>query len=296
MIFTPKPCRTRWEAPLVCGWVVLIDLLLLYWALRRPIGLVTFLLATLFVLSLPALGYWLYRTWAAFSLEYWVDRNAVVVRWANVRQTIPLQAVEQIVRGDVQDLGRPNLRHWPAPYLRSTRAVGMANVLMLATAPLAKCLVLTTQTAGFALSPRDPEGFLESLQRRSAMGPAQDVAMVLRRTSYAKRLFAGDRVGPALLGLGLLGVLLLVGLLMVNFSSLPSTIVVEGLRDGAPTLIRSRSELVLLPVMGFLAWLINGIWGLWMAAHKQPTGAYMLWGGAIVVQICSLLALVSLIR
>jgi hypothetical protein len=43
-----------------------------------------------------------------------------------------------------------------------------------------------------------------------------------------------------------------------------------------------------------LAWLINGLWGIWMAAHQQPTGAYLLWGGALIVQACSLLALHSL--
>jgi hypothetical protein len=59
--------------------------------------------------------------------------------------------------------------------------------------------------------------------------------------------------------------------------------------------VRNKSALFLLPGIGLLAWLANGLWGMWMAHRKQLIGAYMLWGGAIIVQICSLLALKSLL-
>ena len=77
--------------------------------------------------------------------------------------------------------------------------------------------------------------------------------------------------------------------------SLPDVMTVRYTADGLPEQIREKTTLFLLPVIGLLAWLINGVWGLIMSARNQQSGAYLLWGGAIIVQICSFLALVSLI-
>ena len=49
-----------------------------------------------------------------------------------------------------------------------------------------------------------------------------------------------------------------------------------------------------ISAIGLMTWLINGLWGLWMAFRQQRTGAYMLWGGTLIVQICSYMALTSL--
>jgi hypothetical protein len=51
------------------------------------------------VISIPVLIHLLYRTWAAFTLEYWVDRNAITLRWAHLHQVIPTQSVRAISQG-----------------------------------------------------------------------------------------------------------------------------------------------------------------------------------------------------
>jgi hypothetical protein len=61
-----------------------------------------------------------------------------------------------------------------------------------------------------------------------------------------------------------------------------------------PDVVREKTALFLLPAIGLMTWLINGVWGLWMAFQQQRTGAYMLWGGALIVQFCSYMALTSL--
>ena len=94
---------------------------------------------------------------------------------------------------------------------------------------------------------------------------------------------------------GLIGVLVLVGVLMVNFPSLPETLALQYNSEGIPMAIRSKSALFVLPIIGFLAWFVNGVGGMLMAVRNQPTGAYLLWGGAVLVQVCSLLALISII-
>ncbi len=141
MIFKPAPCETRWEGVAVCFWIVLIDLLLLVWTWRRPIDWLKYVLILLVLAGLPLLIHLAYRTWLAFMLEYWVDRDVITLRRANVRYVVPLQTVQRVIRGGVTSLQRANLLNWPAPYARQTRALGLVNVTMVANAASARLSV-----------------------------------------------------------------------------------------------------------------------------------------------------------
>lgn len=295
MVFRPIPDRTRWEGLVVCVWVILLDLLMLLWSIRRPVDWIKFGLLFLVFLSIPFLVYWGYRAWAAFTLEYWVDRNAVTLRWANVSQVIPLPAITQIGREGAWDLQEQGGQHWPAPYLRPGRTDHAAMLYLAASRPIDHCLIVETDECLFALSPQDPDGFVDAVQARYEMGPAQMLHIEMRRTAYRERFFGTAKLGLGLIGVGLIGVLVLVGVLMVNFPSLPDVLGFQYNSDGIPLAVRSKSALFLLPIIGFLTWFVNAVGGILMSSRRQPTGAYMLWGGTIVVQICSLLAMISII-
>jgi hypothetical protein len=294
MTFRPWQCRTRWEGVIVAFWIILIDLLLLIWMDRRPIDWLKFALIMVAVGTLPLLGYVLFRTWAAFSLEYWIDRNAVTVHWASFRQVIPLQSVTRIIYGGLTSVTPIPWTQWPAPYLGETRALGLPNIQMLATRPLEECLLLDTGTTVFALSPRAADEFLDALQARYRLGPVATPALARMRSTAWQRLFGQEQLGPILLACGLVGTLLLFGILMVRFPNLPDVMAFHYNSQGLPDVVREKTALFLLPAIGLMAWLINGVWGLWMAFRQERTGAYMLWGGTLVVQICSYMALTSL--
>ena len=295
MSFRPWACRTRWEGLIVAFWIILIDLLLLIWMGRRPIDWLKFALILVSVGSLPVWGYVLFRTWAAFSLEYWIDRNAVTVYWATFRQVIPLQSVRRVIRGGLPSTTPLSWRQWPAPYIGPTSALGVNNVQMLATRPLEECLLLDTGETVFALSPTFEEQFLDALQARYRLGPVATPALARVRSTVWQRIFGQDKLGPILLLCGLAGTLFLFGILMVRFPNLPDALTCHYNSQGLPDSVREKTALFLLPAIGLMAWLINGVWGVWMAFRQQRTGAYMLWGGALIVQICSYMALTSLI-
>lgn len=296
MRFDPLPCRTRWEGLTVAFWILLIDLLLLIWMGRRPIDWVKFAMVLMAVGSLPLLGYLLFRTWTLFTLSYGVDRDGITVEWGAMRQVIPMQSVKRIVRGGLPSLSRPKWYEWPGPYVRHTHAFGLPNIQMLCTRPLEECLLLDTGETVFALSPRDADAFLEALQSHYRLGPLVRLSLERVRSSFWRRLFGEDRVGPILLGSGLGGVLLLFGLLMVQFPNLPDALAFHYNSEGLPDVVREKHALFLLPVIALMTWLINGLWGLWMAFHEQRTGAYMLWSGTLIVQVCSYMALTTLIN
>lgn len=295
MVFRATPCRTRWEGVAVALWIVLLDFLFVVWAIRRPADPLKFVLVVLMVASIPLLVHIVYRTWSAFTLEYWVDRNAVTLHWANMRQTIPMQDLQQIVEGRAVAAGRSGLLQWPAPYLRSLTVPGMGWVQLCATQPPAQCLFLETGDGLFALSPAEPQHFLATVQERYRMGPAQHLRHERKRLSIWNRMIPLDGIGVWLLGLGLLGVLMLFGVLLISFPNLPDVLTVRYNSAGVPEEIREKAALFRLPVIGMLAWIGNGLLGFWLIARQQPTAAYMLWGGAIMVQVASLFALISLI-
>ena len=83
MVFSPPTTRIQWESLIICIWIVVIDGLLLLWAIRRPVDRLKFALIFVILAGIPLLLHLAYRTWAALTLEYWVDRNAVTIRWAN---------------------------------------------------------------------------------------------------------------------------------------------------------------------------------------------------------------------
>lgn len=295
MVFKPARCRTRWEGVAVTVWLVLTDFLLVIWMSRRPIDSIKFALIVLIVLSVPLILHLAYRTWAAFTLDYWLDRNAITVKWASSRQIIPLDDVQRIIRSGVDSLGGSGLLEWPAPYLGgSGRALGLLNIVMLATRPLSECLLLETGDTVYALSPADEDGFLTAMQVRHKLGPVTEVQAVAVRSSLWDRTAGADPMGALLVGAGLAGMLVLFGFLMLGFQDLPDALAFHYNASGQPDVVREKGALFLLPSIGLLAWLANGVWGVWMAARGHRAGAYMLWGGAIIVQVFSFLALYSL--
>ena len=114
MVFKPLADRTRWEGVVACCWLALFDLLLVVWALRRPVDWLKFLFVFLAVISLPLLAYWAYRTWAAFTLRYTVEREGLTVE-VPATEDLGLPLVEEdrrvvghgvdLHRGDFPDIG-----------------------------------------------------------------------------------------------------------------------------------------------------------------------------------------------
>jgi hypothetical protein len=156
-------------------------------------------------------------------------------------------------------------------------------------------VLFDTDAGTYALSPADPEAMIAAVQERYMMGPSQVLAPARLRAGRLTRLLPADPLGVWLLTGGLLGVLILFGVLMISFPNLPDVLTVRYNSAGLPEEIGEKGALYRLPGIGLLAWLINGAAGLVLMARRQVTAAYMLWSGAVVVQIFSLLALVSLI-
>lgn len=294
MVFRPVDAPSRWEGVAVAIWIVLVQILLLTWIHSRQNDWIRFALFFLFIASVPLLLYVLYRTWVAFSLEYWIDRNAITVRWADVSQIIPLAQIRQVLVGQDELAAQTWPLDWPARYVHHPRDHETGHLAMMASLPPSRCVILDVGEHAFALSPAEPEAFMEAVRERVVMGPATDAQRITRRSLDPVHLFNADRLGLTLLIAGFVGSVLLFGFLMVRFPSLPDVMTVRYSAQGIPEQVRAKGALFLLPAIGLVAWLINGVWGLVMAFRRQLLGAWLLWGGTLVVQLCALLALAGL--
>lgn len=294
MVFRPAPDRSRWEGLAVACWVVLIDVALLVWLLRRPADATSFVLFFFMLLSLPLLLHLLYRTWGAFSLEYWLDRNAVRIRWAATCVVIPLSAIEQIVTDGDPAVTR-SLRYWPGPFVRPLPAGDGFTGELFASRPPGESIWLQTADAFFAISPAESAGFVDALQELHRLGPSHPLTPSREEPMVCVVASWQDRLSRWLLLAGVGGVCLLFASLLFAYPALPDRMIFHYDAAGLPDSIRPKSALFLLPAIGLIAFLVNGLVGVWMACRRQRTGAYLLWGGTISVQLLSLLALFSLI-
>ena len=297
MTFKPFVRHDRWYALLVILGLIALDVLAVWLGLGRPVDGLSFLLGLWVLISLLLLAYLAYRIAAAFTLEYWVDRDAVTVVWGPTRQIVPIGQIRRIQRG-VANQATAHARpwHWPCPDRRRVHCAGLGMVNAYATRPLSEQLILVTDEDSYGISPADPEGFLTALQARYALGAARPRSVELVRPPLWTWPLWHDRGALLLVGLGLLGVLVLFGALCFRFPFLSSDIPLHFDVSGLPDRIAPKAGLFALPIIGLVTWVFNLATGIlvYRGAHRQ--GAYLLWGGAVIVQGIAGLALFNLMR
>lgn len=298
MEFSSAVTRAKWDAIIVGSWLALTTLLLLRWADIRTTDWLRFVLISL-VLLLGVLTFLtFYGAWGLLTLSYQVDRNAIRVRCRRTEFVIPLSNVKRVIKSEQALQYKQEWWRWPALYMRTERRKDGRFLTMLATRPLQECILIDTGPILYALSPTSSEQFLSTLQENFRIGPIGVVPDNdnLVHTFDLQLLLSVDPAAQRVLLAGLTGVLLLFMLLLIRYPFLPETMAVRFDRSGVPELVRDKSGLFLLPMIGLICWIMNGLWGIWMAARNQVTGAYLLWSGAVLVQVCLFFALLSLVR
>jgi Domain of unknown function (DUF1648)/Bacterial PH domain len=297
MTFKPLSCRDRWYGVIAVLGLILVDALMVWAILHRPVDGLSFLLALWVFASLLIIMYVGYRIAGAFTLEYWVDRDAVTLVWGPTRQTVPVWQIQRVVIGSGSaQVPRAQPWHWPYPNRRRAACDGLGVVNSYATRPLDQQLILVTAGESFGVSPADPGGFIKALQERFALGVGRPLPAELRRPPVWTWPLWRDQVALVLIGAGLLGVLLMFGALCFRFPALSSNLPLHFDASGIPDRIVPKSALFVLPIIGLIAWVFNLVAGIWLYRRVQRGAGYLLWGGAVAVQLVAGLGLFNLMR
>ncbi len=311
MIFKPTPFPDGKRALIATGLLIALDLLLALIALLIPVGTWPFLLLVAVILLWVPIGYVAWRAWACLSLSYQIDRNAVTLSWGPIHQIIPLGAIQELRLGEAvtamqagrKEVHGPNGQidapargmadRWPTleRYVAYGTEVGTRRrsdglrIYSLATQPWPEQLVIMTAVEAYGISPDNSDRFLESLAQHHQLGPTHRVAQERHWPRIVRSPLWQDRILLALLIAGFAGFLLLLGVAMTRFTSLPFALPQWDNLD--------RRMIFIFPAFGFAVWAIDGIWGL-LVYRRHRVAAGLLWAGALVAQAAALIALMSI--
>jgi len=270
--------------------IIMVDFGLVWLAVDRAtstgaINIGTFIigLAVLFSLGLLGLmGYWIY---GLARSRYLLDRNALIIQWGPMEQTIPTGQIERVLTGDEIE-GRIRLYGgiWPGHHVGYGEVTGAGPALFYGTVPPRQQIYVVTPGLTYGVSPADHEEFLESLHKRLEMGPTQIVEQSSKRPGVLNWAIWQDGLGLTLLAAGLLAILALIGLLCHQFPTLPLLVPIHFDAAGNPDRLVPRGQSFIIPLIGLLTLLVNGTLG-GLAYPRERVASYLLWGGAVLVQV-----------
>jgi hypothetical protein len=214
----PRALKTIWPVLAATGLLLTAEVALWLVLSRQPLGLAAFWLALvggLGLILLGGLGWW---WWGYWSLRYVLNRNALVIHWAGLRQVISLEAIEGVdvhpqppAAGGLRMAAtwlRRMLGYWVGPARTSLGT----PVQSYATRPLAEQLLIRTKQGTWGISPVDPEAFLQRLEAERRLGPTRQLALACHWIGPLDWPILRDRWALALWGIGSLGSLAFFGL------------------------------------------------------------------------------------
>ncbi len=266
--------------------IVLVDVGLISLMIAiKSVNIGTFLIVLAVLMSLGLLGliaYWLVGLGRSL---YLLDRNALVIQWGPVEQTIPTRQIVRVLTGKEVE-GRIHFYggFWPGHCVGYGEVPGAGPTLFYGTAMPRHLIYIVTPGLTYGISPADHEGFLEALRERLQMGPTQTVEQSSRLPGILTWSIWRDRLGLALLEIGLLALLALIALLCFRFPTLPLLVPLHFDAAGNPDRIGPRGQMFIIPLIGLLTLALNGALG-GLAYRRERLISYLLWGGAVLVQM-----------
>ena len=276
--------------------IIVADVVVVWLAASRPISIGTFVIGLSVLLSLALLvllGYWLSGLARSVIL---LDRNALVVRWGSMEQIIPTKAIERVVLGSEVE-GRIQFRGgmWPGHCIGYGEVPGIGSCLFFGTVPPREQILIATPGIAYGVSPSDYDGFLKSLRERREMGATQVVEQSSRRPGFLSWSIWQDRLGLALLAVSCAALLALLALLCFRFLSLPRMVPLHFDAAGNVDRLGTRAQLFVVPLIGLLTLLLNGVLGL-LFYRREQVASYLLWGGSILIQLLVWTATVGILE
>jgi hypothetical protein len=251
-------------------------------------GLILWSLGALVAFS--PLPFLLYRVYALRRGNYLLDRETLTIRWGWRIETIPVSDVEWM--RPASDLTHP-LRlpafSMPGAILGTRSHPDLVLVEFLAD-NASNLLLVATSRRVFAISPADPVAFTQDFQHTVEMG---SLAPVTPQSVYPSFVVMQAWHSRLVRFLWLMGLLLNIGLLVLVSLLIPTlkTIPLGFLSSGVPRNIVPGVQLLLLPVISILFFIVSWVAGMYY--FRRPAKrilAFFTWGFSALSALLFLLA------
>ncbi len=254
---------------------------------------VLYLLITLITFApIPLLGY---RAYALLRADYYIDRDSLAMLWGLRIEDIPLNDIEWV--RPASDLTRPLLLprlRLPGAILGTRRHPDLGLVEFIAATSKNMILIATSKRI-FAISPRNAAGLVQTFARATEMG---SLTPTEAKSVYPSFIITQAWDSPVARFLWISGILLnlgliaWVGLLIPSISKIPF-----GFNPfGAPDQIVSSTQLILLPLVSGLMFVVGLTAGLYFYRwDRQRPLAFIVWGSSTFSAILFILAVLFLV-
>ena len=280
----------------IIAWLVVLDALMVWVATQLPVSVFTFVLAVLVMVTLPVIALLAYWLIGLNRSVYGLDRNLLIIRWGAVQQVIPMASIRQVLHGSeiAGKVRRFRGGRWPGHWVGQAQVDELGTTLFYAAGGLDQQLVIVTPGLAYAISPADVTGFVEAFEQRQKMGPTQEVTQVSVRPEIFDWSLWSDRLAIGLVSATVVACLLLFGYTCLRFPDLAPRVALHFDALGTPDRFAPRSQVFLLPAIGLLSLGANVVIGLPIYLHDR-VGAYLVWSGALVVQVFAWIAALGIL-
>ncbi|HBX68648.1 MAG TPA: hypothetical protein DEH25_04510 [Chloroflexi bacterium] len=264
----------------------------LWQAVHASVG-PTFLLYLLpFLAAVPLVPFLIYRLNNLENANYTLERDSLRLRWGLRLEVIPMAEVQWIrPYSDIKgSLRLPHLR-WPGALLGTRRLPGGTTSIEYLAAQARSLLVIATPGRLYAISPANPDEFLQAYQHFTELGSLLPPAhQSVHPTIVVSRLWQNRPARYLILAGALSGLAVLVwaslatpGLEQVYLGFAP---------DGTPRPPIPSIRLMMLPILNSFTYFVNLFLGMSLFRRRETQAlAYLLWGASIFVSILFLTAI-----
>jgi len=297
VIFTPPKTPGLPLGLAAIAFVGLFNFFLLAGARATFPSWLTLLSLCSLAVSVPLVLWLGYGCLALARARYVVSRNALVVEWGWRRELIPMESLGEVRAGeDVEGDLRPRGPTWPGYRVGWASAAPLGEVEFLAATGQPGLVLVEYSEGWLALSPAEPQAFMAALAERRAEGVTEQIEPESIWPALPAWPLWRDRLALALIGLGALSALLLIGYLIFIYPQLPPQIALRFSANGQPDRFGAPTGLFILPVIAGLAWILNTLWGVWLHQRDdERAGAYLLFGATVFVQALVWVAAIGLL-
>ncbi len=255
--------------------------------------LVLYLFGALILVAL--LGLMAYRIYALRSASYTLERNGLRLRWGLRREDVPLTELEWIhpAADLVTPIGRPALG-MPGAYLGTVEHTDLGKVEYLAS-NLGSLVVIESFNNVFALSPEDPEEFIKAFNRVLEMGSLTPIEAYSSEPAEFIQSVLQDRYArlSLIVSLALTLIMVVSATLLIP---LRPTLSLGISASGSPLEPVPSVQLLILPLLGSLAFILNLVVGLYFYRHEpQRPVAYVLWTTAMLTPLLLTAAILNIV-
>jgi len=277
-------------------WLALLDMLLVWIATQLPVSIITFILVVIVLTTLPIILLIIYWLAGLNRASYTLDRNMLIIRWGQVQQVIPMALIQRVLHGSevAGQVRRFWGGRWPGLWVGQAEVQGIGPTLFYASGGPEQQAIIVTPGLAYAISPADLSGFVEAFDQRQKMGPTQPVEQVSIRPEIFDWSLWTDWLALGLVGAAAVGCLLLFGYTCWRFPELASRVALHFDAAGMPDRFGPRAQVFVLPIIGLLSLGADLVVGL-PVYLRDRVGAYLLWGGAIVVQLLAWIAALGIL-